>query len=188
MADEGLYDQILEGLAFVAQDHGQLVGAGQDVRKRPVNTHIDFDAATGTQAERDLSLSTLLDMAITQDGQTLYATAFGSQKVGVFDTSQLANGTNSPSSDDQVDLSAGGPSGIVLDEVNNLAYVLTRFDNGLTIYSHNQLYGRWYTVRRPRNRAQGCRRRVSSASAPAPRAHAAVPDRVRASASSARAS
>ena len=28
--------------------------------------------------------------------------------------------------------------------------MLTRFDNGLTIYSHNQLYGRWYTVRKPR--------------------------------------
>ena len=27
--------------------------------------------------------------------------------------------------------------------------MLTRFDNGLTIYSHNQLYGRWYTIRRP---------------------------------------
>ena len=28
--------------------------------------------------------------------------------------------------------------------------MLTRFDNGLTIYSHNQLYGRWYTMPRPR--------------------------------------
>lgn len=28
--------------------------------------------------------------------------------------------------------------------------MLTRFDNGLTLYSHNQLYGRWYTSRRPR--------------------------------------
>jgi len=28
--------------------------------------------------------------------------------------------------------------------------MLTRFDNGLTLYSHNQLYGRWYTARRPR--------------------------------------
>lgn len=27
--------------------------------------------------------------------------------------------------------------------------MLTKFDNGLTLYSHNQLYGRWYTVRRP---------------------------------------
>lgn len=28
--------------------------------------------------------------------------------------------------------------------------MLTRFDNGLTLYSHNQLYGRWYTVRERR--------------------------------------
>lgn len=28
--------------------------------------------------------------------------------------------------------------------------MLTRFDNGLTIYSHNQLYGRWYTVKQRR--------------------------------------
>lgn len=27
--------------------------------------------------------------------------------------------------------------------------ILTRFDNGLTLYSHNQLYGRWYVVKRP---------------------------------------
>lgn len=27
--------------------------------------------------------------------------------------------------------------------------MLTRFDNALTLYSHNQLYGRWYTTRRP---------------------------------------
>ncbi len=28
--------------------------------------------------------------------------------------------------------------------------MLTHFDNGLTLYSHNQLYGRWYTTRRPK--------------------------------------
>lgn len=28
--------------------------------------------------------------------------------------------------------------------------MLTRFDNGLTLYSHNQLYGRWYTMKRPK--------------------------------------
>ncbi len=28
--------------------------------------------------------------------------------------------------------------------------MLTRFDNGLTLYSHNQLYGRWYTTARDR--------------------------------------
>lgn len=29
--------------------------------------------------------------------------------------------------------------------------MLTRFDNGLTLYSHNQLYGKWFTMRRPRH-------------------------------------
>jgi endonuclease-8 len=28
--------------------------------------------------------------------------------------------------------------------------MLTRFDNGLTLYTHNQLYGRWYVTKRPR--------------------------------------
>ena len=27
--------------------------------------------------------------------------------------------------------------------------MLTRFDNGLTLYSHNQLYGKWFTTRKP---------------------------------------
>ena len=45
--------------------------------------------------------------------------------------------------------------------------MLTRFDNGLTIYSHNQLYGRWYTARRPRMRSistRFCEKPIRSAS------------------------
>src|SRR5210317_176961 len=38
--------------------------------------------------------------------------------------------------------------------------MLTRFNNGLTIYSHNQLYGRWYTVRRPRMPRTGRQLRI----------------------------
>lgn len=109
-----------------------VVGAGQDVRKRPVNKHINFGNPTGSQAERDLSLATLLDMAVTSDGQTLYATAFGSQKVGVFDTAEIEDDSFTPDAQAQIELSGGGPSGIVLDEANDVGYVLTRFDNGLS--------------------------------------------------------
>lgn len=109
-----------------------VIGPGQDVRKRPVNKHIDFAVPTGSQAERDLSLSTLLGMAITSDGQTLYATAFGSQKVGVFATAELADDSFVPAAQAQIELSAGGPAGIVLDEAGGLAYVSTRFDNGIS--------------------------------------------------------
>lgn len=39
--------------------------------------------------------------------------------------------------------------------------MLTRFDNDLTLYSHNQLYGRWYTTRRPRMPDTGRQLRVA---------------------------
>ena len=38
--------------------------------------------------------------------------------------------------------------------------MLTRFDNHLTIYSHNQLYGRWYTMKRPRMPKTGRQLRI----------------------------
>jgi DNA-binding beta-propeller fold protein YncE len=114
-----------------------VVGPGQDVRPRPLNKHIDFDAPEGSQAERDLSLSTLLDMAISQDGQTLYVTGFGSGKIGIYDTTELEDDTFVPDAQDQIELSQGGPSGIVLDEVNNRAFVLTRFDNGISTIDLN---------------------------------------------------
>jgi len=39
--------------------------------------------------------------------------------------------------------------------------MLTRFDNGLTLYSHNQLYGRWYITRRPKLPKTGRELRVA---------------------------
>jgi YVTN family beta-propeller protein len=97
-----------------------------------VNKHIDFSVPTGTQQERDTSLSTMLDMAITQDGQTLYVSAFGSSKIGIYDTTELEDNSFVPDQQNQIDVSGGGPSGIVLDEVNERAFVLTRFDNGIS--------------------------------------------------------
>ncbi len=99
---------------------------------RPLNKHIDFSRQTGTQAERDASLSMPLDMAITADGQTLYVTAFGSSKIAEFSTAALADDSFQPDPARQIELSGGGPAGIVLDEANNRAYVLTRFDNGIS--------------------------------------------------------
>lgn len=38
--------------------------------------------------------------------------------------------------------------------------MLTRFDNGLTLYSHNQLYGKWFTTRRSKLPETGRQLRV----------------------------
>ena len=109
-----------------------VIGAAQDVRPRAVNKHLDFSNQTGAPGDRDLSLSTLLGMAVSQDGQTLYASAFGSGKIAIFDTSELGDDSFGVDAQQQIEVTGGGPSGIVLDEANNRAFVLTRFDNGIS--------------------------------------------------------
>ena len=102
------------------------------VQPRVLNKHVNFQNPAGSQQERDLSMSTPLGMVVSQDGATLYLSAFGSGKLGVYDTAELENDTFVPAAQNQIDVTGGGPSGIALDEVNDRAYVLTRFDNGIS--------------------------------------------------------
>lgn len=106
-----------------------------NVEHRHLNKHIDYseccDALPNT--ENQLSLSTPTGMEITEDGKTLYVAAFGSQKIGVYDTKKLEDDTFTPSLDNQINLSGGGPGGLVLDEKNKRLYVLTRFDNSISV-------------------------------------------------------
>ena len=99
------------------------------VTPRLLNKHIDFTNPTGSPQERALSVSTPLGMAITADGSTLYVSAFGSGKLAIYDTTELADDTFTAAANNQIAISGGGPSGIVLDEPNDRGYVLTRFDN-----------------------------------------------------------
>ena len=81
----------------------------------------------------DASLATPTGMAVSSNGATLYVAAFGSDKVGVFSTSQLEADTFTPSPASHWPVSGGGPSGLVLDEPRGRLYVLTRFDNAISI-------------------------------------------------------
>ena len=67
--------------------------AGSTVTPRHLNKHIDYSQLAGSPGfdptAKTHSLSMPLDMAVTSDGKTLYVAAFGSSKVGVFDTAQL---------------------------------------------------------------------------------------------------
>jgi DNA-binding beta-propeller fold protein YncE/cytochrome c peroxidase len=72
-------------------------------------------------------------MAVTADGSKLYVVAQGSGKLAVYDTASLEAGSATPTSQNQVLLSAGGPTGIVLDEGGGAGFVLTRFDNGISL-------------------------------------------------------
>lgn len=105
------------------------------VKPRHLNKHIDYNkcCAPIPNPENDTSVAFPQDMAITSDGSTLYVPMFGTSEVAVYNTDELEGDTFFPSSADQIHVSGGGPSGIVLDESRGRAYVLTRFDNSLSI-------------------------------------------------------
>lgn len=113
--------------------------ANTDVQPRHLNKHIDYnklvnDAGFDASA-KDHSLSMPLDMAVTRDGQTLYVTAYGSSRIGVFNTAEIESDSFNPkqASTRYINVTGGGPSGIVLDEARARMYVMTRFDNAVKV-------------------------------------------------------
>jgi DNA-binding beta-propeller fold protein YncE len=102
------------------------------VRPRHLNKHLDY-SRDGTPAEAARSLAQPTGMAITPDGATLYVAALGSSKLGVFATAQLEADTFVPSREAQIALTGGGPTGLALDAGGGMLYVLTRFDNSISI-------------------------------------------------------
>jgi YVTN family beta-propeller protein len=113
--------------------------SGGAVTPRHLNKHIDYTRLAGDPGfdptAKNHSLSTPLDMAVTSNGRTLFVAAFGSQKIGVFDTTALENNTFDPrtASANYIPVSGGGPSGLALDEVRGRLYVMTRFDNSVKV-------------------------------------------------------
>jgi DNA-binding beta-propeller fold protein YncE len=105
------------------------------VTARHINKHIDFSqcCAPLPNDENAKSLAFPTEMAISDDGATLYVAALGSSKVGVYSTAELETDTFTPSTANQVPLTGGGPTGLILDEERGRLYVLTRFDNSISI-------------------------------------------------------
>jgi DNA-binding beta-propeller fold protein YncE len=109
------------------------------VSPRRLNKHINYSQLAGSPgfdpAAKNHSLSMPLDMAVTSDGKTLYVAAFGSSKVGVFDTTELQNDTFNPVTESvkYIPVSGGGVSGLALDETRGLLYVMTRFDDAVKV-------------------------------------------------------
>ena len=112
-----------------------VLSPGGDVATRHLNKHIDYDSCCEPlpNAENDRSLALPQGMAVSGDGATLYIAALGSDKVGIFSTAELETDTFVPSPASHIPVSGGGPTGLVLDEDRGQLYVMTRFDNGISI-------------------------------------------------------
>jgi sugar lactone lactonase YvrE len=109
---------------------------GTDVLPRHLNKHINYGAVPQPAGTKQKSLATPVNMAVTPDGGTLYVAAFGSSKIGVFDTAQLENDTFTPSAASHIAVSGGGPIGLVLD--GDVLYTLTRFNDSVVVVDLTQ--------------------------------------------------
>jgi DNA-binding beta-propeller fold protein YncE len=113
--------------------------SGSSVTPRHLNKHIDYTRLATDPAfdptTKNHSLSMPLEMAVTSNGQTLYVAAFGSSRIGVFNTAELEADTFNPrtASASYINVTGGGPSGIMLDEPRGRMYVTTRFDNSVKV-------------------------------------------------------
>lgn len=104
---------------------------GSSVTPRHLNKHIDYSILPAPAGVKDDSLATPMGMVFDGTGTNLYVTAFGSSKIGVFNTAQLDADTFVPSSSSHIQLSGGGPSGLVIKGTR--LYVLTRFNNSISV-------------------------------------------------------
>jgi YVTN family beta-propeller protein len=111
------------------------VVSNSSVSPRHLNKHIDYSIRPAPPGTKQHSLATPTDMAISSDGSTLYVAAFGSSRVGVYSTAALENDSFDPVaiSGGHIPVSGGGPSGLALDQARNRLYVLTRFDNSISV-------------------------------------------------------
>jgi len=100
------------------------------VTTQDLNTHIDRSSLNATDSERALSISQPMGMDISSDGSELFIAGFGSGKLFIYDADAL--GSDGFQVSNTVNLSGDGPTGVVLDESRNRAYVLTRFNNSVS--------------------------------------------------------
>ena len=107
------------------------------ISKRHLNKHIDYNVAPSPAGVKEHSLSYPKSIAISPDGEQVYVAAKGSAKVGIFATGELVDDSFVPDSDAQVRITGGGPSGLVADDKFAYLYVLTRFDNGISVIDTN---------------------------------------------------
>jgi DNA-binding beta-propeller fold protein YncE len=109
--------------------------SGASVLPRHLNKHIVYSDLPALPGVKDHSLATPTGMAVSPDGTTLFVAAFGSSKIGVLDTAKLATDMLDPMADsaNYLPVTGGGPSGLVLDTARNRLYVLTRFDNAVSV-------------------------------------------------------
>ncbi len=106
------------------------------VAPRHLNKHIDYSTccAPVPNAETRKSLALPTGMAVSSNGKKLYVAALGSDKIGVFNTAALEADTFVPRlARPDPGLAAAGRPAWCWTRARGQLYVLTRFDNAISI-------------------------------------------------------
>jgi len=108
-----------------------------------LNNQINYHVLPAPSGVAQESLAIPTGIAISPDGTTLYVAAFGSSKIGVFTTAELEANSfqSSATSAFYIPVTGGGPSGLVMDSARNRLYVLTRFDNSISVVNLTTVSG-----------------------------------------------
>ncbi|ROS02020.1 cytochrome c peroxidase [Sinobacterium caligoides] len=96
-----------------------------------INPHVDFSLPMGEAipaAEKAKSLAQPMNMVVSDDGETLLMSAFGSNRIALIDAKALDKGEYTPDASKQITV-PGGPTGVLLSNNGKRAYVYSRYDN-----------------------------------------------------------
>jgi DNA-binding beta-propeller fold protein YncE len=109
--------------------------ASGSVTAANLNPHLTHAVPPAIVGSGDPTLSRAFpqDLTFSADGKTVYVVAEGSAKLAIYDTASLESGVAAPTHQNQVNLSGGGPTGVVTDGGGKTAFVLTRFDDGISV-------------------------------------------------------
>lgn len=118
-------------LGYVVETHAVFVNQGTGVSTlRVLNPHIDYDNSPGTVAEHDSALGIPMGLAFAAAGNRAYLAAFANDRIGVINPSGGAASTviaRIPC--------VAGPTGIVVDDVNQRLFIVGRTRNQIQTMS-----------------------------------------------------
>jgi len=118
----------------IAENRISVLRGGQ-LRINRLNPHVDFSLpeGEGIPAEmKAMSLAQPMDMAVSGDGQWLYAAAFGSNRIAVIPTADLEAGRYDPRKTRHLRVPGGGPTGVVLGPDGTTLYTISRYENAVS--------------------------------------------------------
>jgi len=102
---------------------------------RHLNKHIDYEAFPVPRGTKERSVAQPQSLVFSEDGETLFIAALGSNKIVPFSRRQLDNDSFVPDASTHIPLTGdGGPADLVLDPNDpNRLFVYKRFDNAVAI-------------------------------------------------------